>query len=157
MTLESAAYFGLSESPDLSYFKPAFKQISKDGDGSRGDADSRTVLDTSALLYDLYREVQKGESSLFSKNQLAAMFVHAFSIGIGSLVLEQSLKTGIQTVCISGGVANNDYIVSVLSKMMKENGLTVLTHKNLPPGDGCISHGQVASVTARLLADDEKK
>jgi len=157
MTLEAAAYFGLSESPDLSYFKPSFKQISKDGNGIEGDAGIRDVFDTSALLYDLYLEVQKGEASLFSKNQLAVMFVHAFSIGIGNIVLKQSQKTGIQTVCISGGVANNDYIVSVLLKMMAEHGLTVLTHKNLPPGDGCISHGQTASVTAHLLTDDTKK
>jgi [NiFe] hydrogenase maturation protein HypF len=149
MTLESAAYYGLSESPDLSYFQPTFKMIyEKDGG-------HREVLDTSALLYALYLEVQN--KSVFSVNQLAVMFVHALSTGIGYSVLKQVQKTGIQIVCLSGGVANNDYIVFVLSKMMKENGLTFLTHKNLPPGDGCISHGQVASVTARLLVEDENK
>jgi len=149
MTLESAAYYGLSESPDLSYFQPTFKMI-YEKDGAH-----REVLDTSALLYALYLEVQN--KSTFSVNQLAVMFVHALSNGIGQSVLKQVQKTGIQIVCLSGGVANNDYIVFVLSKMMKENGLTFLTHKNLPPGDGCISHGQAASITAQLLANDSKK
>jgi len=99
-------------------------------------------------------EVLAGGSSRFSTNQLAALFVHALSVGIGRLVLKHVRETGITTVCISGGVANNDYIVSVIASFLKENGngINLLTHKNLPPGDGCISHGQVAAVTARLLS-----
>lgn len=171
MLLESAAYHGIAELTagsdladlsflaetigseniptlsDLSYFKPVLNRIS----GENG----RLVLDTSALLYALYAEVIKGETSRFSANQLAALFIHAFAEGIGQIVLQNVHDSGIRIVCLSGGVANNDYIVSVLAKMLKENGIDLLTHKNLPPGDGCISHGQVASVTARLLRGDE--
>jgi hydrogenase maturation protein HypF len=67
------------------------------------------------------------------------------------MILEAVLKTGISTVCLSGGVANNDYIVSTLFDLLKENNIRLLTHKNLPPGDGCISHGQAACITAHLL------
>ncbi|MBZ3934867.1 carbamoyltransferase HypF [Methanimicrococcus blatticola] len=170
MLLESAAYHGVaeltagsdladlsflaetigSEIPtlsDLSYFKPAIQQSDESG---------RLVFDTSALLYALYTEVIKGEDSRFSPNQLAALFVHAFAEGIGQMVLQNVRDSGIRVVCVSGGVANNDYIISVLAKMLKENGIDLLTHKNLPPGDGCISHGQVASVTARLLLKSKK-
>jgi len=150
MILESAAYYGTFESPDYSYFKPIILESNKTGATS-------FVLDTSALLYSLYLEIKSFNSSRFSKNELAAMFVHAFAIGIGDLVLNQVHETGIQTVCISGGVANNDFIVSILAQQLKENGIELLTHKNLPPGDGCISHGQVVSVTARLLLKENQK
>ncbi|MDR2945004.1 MAG: carbamoyltransferase HypF [Methanosarcinales archaeon] len=149
MLLESAAYHGIAESEDLSDltgpsdFKPVLKH-SSDGSG-------RCVLDTSALLYELYAEVIKGTTSRFSSNQLAAVFVHAFAEGIGQMVLKNIRASGIRAVCLSGGVANNDYIVTVLAKILKENGIDLLTHKNLPPGDGCISHGQAASAVARLL------
>ncbi|MCL2141313.1 MAG: carbamoyltransferase HypF [Methanimicrococcus sp.] len=133
MILESAAYRGLFEKPNLSRFKPTFK--------------SNGTLDTSHLLYQLYLEMTK---EFFSKNELAVMFVHALSLGIGQMILEAVLKTGISTVCLSGGVANNDYIVSVLYDILKEKDIRLLTHKNLPPGDGCISHGQAAFMTAYL-------
>ncbi|MDR0767454.1 MAG: carbamoyltransferase HypF [Methanosarcinales archaeon] len=168
MVLESAAYRGVLELTaasdlshlsfladtlsseniptlnDLFYFRPIFKQI------KNSDDTAHTVFDTSALLYSLYLEVAAGENSRFTKNQLAAMFIHAFAEGISCLVLKHVEEAGIRTVCVSGGVANNDYIVSVLAKTLKESGIDLLTHKNLPPGDGCISHGQVASAAARL-------
>jgi len=180
MNLEAAAYEGLAElettsrTSDLLYLEPSFKEV-KEKNGA-----VREVLDTSSLLYSLYLEVSAGESSRFSTNQLAVMFVHALSVGIGRMVLKHVRETGITTVCISGGVANNDYIVSVIASFLKENGIgneigngigneigneigngkengiNLLTHKNLPPGDGCISHGQVAAVTARLLSSSFK-
>ncbi|WNY28494.1 Carbamoyltransferase HypF [Methanimicrococcus stummii] len=142
MILESAAYYGLFEKPDLDFFKLNSKTVEIGGF-------NRAVLDTSALLFDLYSEI--AAESKFSKNELAAMFIHAFAEGIGRLVLKHVSKTGIRIVCVSGGVANNDYIVSVLANTLKTNGVDLLVHQNLPPGDGCISHGQVASAAARLL------
>ncbi|MDV0444682.1 Carbamoyltransferase HypF [Methanimicrococcus sp. At1] len=158
MVLESAAYYGLRENPDLSYFKLETKGINV-VDPNDASVSIRTVLDTSALLFDLYSEIQKENSNLnsnsnaskFSKNELAAMFVHAFAEGIGRLALKHVSETGIHSVCVSGGVANNDYIISVLAETLKANDVDLMTHKNLPPGDGCISHGQVASAAARLL------
>ncbi|WNY27099.1 carbamoyltransferase HypF [Methanolapillus ohkumae] len=149
MILESAAACGLLESPDLTRFVPEFKTV-----------DGKDVFDTSALLYAVYREMTAPPSAQtlsFSVNELAAMAVHSFSVGIARLALDASQKTGISTVGISGGVANNDYIVSVISSTLKERGIHVLTHKNLPPGDGCISHGQTASMTARLLMLEKEK
>jgi [NiFe] hydrogenase maturation protein HypF len=148
MVLEAAAYFGNSESPDYNYFKSEIIVSDKN------KYENRPVLDTSALLYALYQEVKK--NSAFSVNELAAMFVHAFAVGVSRLVLDQVQKTGIQAVCLSGGVANNDFIVSVLSRLLKEKGIDLLTHNNLPPGDGCISHGQIASLTARLVLKDDE-
>ncbi|MDL2261570.1 carbamoyltransferase HypF [Methanimicrococcus sp. OttesenSCG-928-J09] len=149
---DSSDFEGLATLADLSYFKPVLKQISV----SESDDKNRLIFDTSALLYALYLEVIKGESSCFSINQLAALYVHAFAEGIGQAILQLVSDSGIRTVCVSGGVANNDYIVAVLSQILQKNGIDLLTHKNLPPGDGCISHGQVVSVVARLLSETKK-
>jgi len=163
MVLEAAAYFGNLESPNYDYFKPecfvsdnfvSDNFDKRDSDTSEIKNKNRPVLDTSALLYALYLEVKN--NSAFSVNELAAMFVHAFAVGVGRLVLNQVQETGVRTVCLSGGVANNDFIVSVLARLLLENGIQLLTHNNLPPGDGCISHGQIASMTARLVLKDRE-
>lgn len=166
---------------DLSFFEPIIKQnesemklkqtsnqiskqISKQTESTielkskiKTADESRRIFDTSALLYSLYAEVVKGEESRFSKNQLAALFVHAFASGVAQMVLKDVQESGIRIVCVSGGVANNDYIISVLAKKLKDGGIDLLTHKNLPPGDGCISHGQVVSAAARLTDTVQKK
>ncbi|WNY24813.1 carbamoyltransferase HypF [Methanolapillus millepedarum] len=147
MVLESAAVSGLLESPDLNYFVPTFKCVG-----------NRPVLDTSALLYSIYREIQKPDSERrFSKNELAVMAVHSLSFGMAMLAADACEKSGISTVGISGGVANNDYIVRTFSDYLKQKGIRFLTHKNLPPGDGCISHGQAAIAVARLLSEKSKE
>lgn len=145
---DSSDFENLATLADLSYFRPVLNQIHENS----GDGKSRLIFDTSALLYALYSEVIKGENSRFSINQLAALYVHAFAEGIGQMVLQLVSDSGIQTVCVSGGVANNDYIITVLARILKKNGIDLLTPKNLPAGDGCISHGQVVSVVARLLS-----
>lgn len=153
MNLEAAAYRGLLEFAAESDRTPLYSLIPAVQSIAGKDGTVRDVLDTSALLYDLWSELQKGEESHFSRNQAAVLFVHAFSVGIARMVLKHVHMTGLSTVCISGGVANNDYIVSVIAELLKEHGVDLLMHRDLPPGDGCISHGQAAAVTARLLSD----
>jgi hydrogenase maturation protein HypF len=59
-------------------------------------------------------------------------------------------KTGLTTVALSGGVFNNRLISSKLPRLLEQAGFTVLTHRSLPPNDGCISYGQAAVACARL-------
>lgn len=56
---------------------------------------------------------------------------------------------GIQHVGLSGGCLQNVTLTLALIEQLEKKGLTPLIHKELPPGDGCISFGQAA--WARLM------
>jgi hydrogenase maturation protein HypF len=51
-------------------------------------------------------------------------------------------KTGITTVCLSGGVMQNMLLRALALPRLKEAGLNVYLNRQLSPGDGCIALGQ---------------
>lgn len=144
MRLESAAYFGrLYGHPKDGFLRPEFMK-----------QNGLPVFDTSAFLesvFNLFTDHAK-RTRHFSVFEIAAMAESCFSEGVCSLAADASSHTGIKTVVLSGGVFNNDFITSTITKKLTQNGLTVLRHKNLPTGDGCISHGQAVIGTASVLS-----
>jgi hydrogenase maturation protein HypF len=60
-----------------------------------------------------------------------------------------SRETGIEKTVLSGGVFNNDIILTRMIKALEENHLTVYTHTQVPAGDGGISLGQAVAAAAR--------
>lgn len=69
-------------------------------------------------------------------NTIAEFFV--------KLAEQASLKTGIKTVAISGGVFCNKFLSERLIERLQKKGFTVLCTRLLPANDGCISLGQAA-------------
>ncbi|MBC7187678.1 MAG: carbamoyltransferase HypF [Calditrichaeota bacterium] len=57
-------------------------------------------------------------------------------------------RTGVRTVALSGGCFQNAYLSTLLPRLLAARGFEVLTHRLLPPNDGCIALGQ-AVVAAR--------
>ncbi|MFW9886902.1 MAG: carbamoyltransferase HypF [Candidatus Thorarchaeota archaeon] len=57
---------------------------------------------------------------------------------------------GINHVGFSGGVALNRIITETLFDVICSKGKQLLIHKNIPPGDGGVSAGQVAVAAARM-------
>ena len=60
-------------------------------------------------------------------------------------------KLGVNCVGLSGGVLQNATLARLLPLALAEQGLTALTHHELPPGDGGLSLGQ-AVWGRRMLA-----
>lgn len=81
---------------------------------------------------------------------ISRKFHLGLSHGICKWVMQASEKTGIKTVGLSGGVMQNMTIFQTLAKLLADNGLNVLVHKQLPPNDACVSLGQ-AVYGQRLL------
>lgn len=52
-------------------------------------------------------------------------------------------KSGINIVCLSGGVFQNKLLVQRTLHLLKDNGFNAYTHNTLPPNDGGISMGQL--------------
>jgi len=48
-----------------------------------------------------------------------------------------------KSVCFSGGVFQNQYLLNLMIKTFEDAGFRVYVHHKLPTNDGCISYGQV--------------
>ena len=59
-------------------------------------------------------------------------------------------KNGIDKIVLSGGVFNNNLILTGMIKELEKNNLTVFTHSKVPAGDGGICLGQVVSAGAQM-------
>ncbi|NLI62786.1 MAG: carbamoyltransferase HypF, partial [Methanosarcinaceae archaeon] len=141
MRLESAAYLGrFYGNPDYGILKPEF--ISNEGN---------LMFDTSDFLLSIFNLFSEKNKNGFSVYEIAAMVEFCISDAVCELVNFAKEKTGINQVVLSGGVFNNNFISTSIFESLKKNGFSVFAHKNLPAGDGCISHGQVAIGTANVL------
>jgi len=52
-------------------------------------------------------------------------------------------QTDARTAALSGGVWQNRILFNGVFSSLVSHGFSVLTHRQLPPNDGCISLGQV--------------
>lgn len=52
-------------------------------------------------------------------------------------------RTGLDRVCLSGGVFLNAVLSTALESRLTNSGCTVFTHTQVPPGDGGLSLGQL--------------
>ena len=51
-------------------------------------------------------------------------------------------ELAIERVCLSGGVMQNDPLVSKIKELLEAEGFKVYTHQRVPPNDGGLSLGQ---------------
>ena len=107
----------------------------------------RTVIRTGkiwkAVLEDLWRGVPASRISARFHAGIAEGFINA----AGNLRIE----TSINVVVLSGGCMHNRRLARLLRTGLEEEGFTVLQHRNVSPGDGGLSYGQVV-VGAAMLA-----
>ncbi len=108
------------------------------------------VFDTGRLLKDILERSREGKDDPRLKYLLADAAQDAFARGISDAAVRICRKTGIEIAALSGGVCNNDYIVRTIAACLRSEDILPLTPKNLPAGDGCISHGQVLAAAAQL-------
>ena len=54
-----------------------------------------------------------------------------------------------ETVSLSGGVAYNEHIASRIRDRVSSAGLSFITNRRVPPGDGGIAYGQLAVAAAQ--------
>ena len=107
----------------------------------RGD-----VIDPAPLLAALAKDV---------KNQVPADVLAArFHRSVAGMVLQVCrllrTQTGTSTVALSGGVWQNMLLLRQTGSMLKEDGFSVLTHRQTPPNDGCIALGQAMIANQQL-------
>lgn len=145
MTYEGQAAIVLERAQDMSIpLREAVVYpcpLSKNDSGERLDADKAPrELDTYSLFRALLRDMTAG----VPVRVIARRFHASLIIGLADMALHFAKKHGVDHVALSGGVMQNMTFAVELPAALAALGLTPLTHKLLPPNDGCISLGQAA-------------
>lgn len=109
-------------------------------------SDSPLVLDPKPLFEALLSRIETGESA----DRLALGFHIAIAHSSARIAREICAREGIDTVALSGGVFMNRLLLQLLTRNLKDAGLTVLIPQTVPVNDGCIAYGQAAVARARL-------
>jgi len=97
-------------------------------------------LDTYSLFRGVLHDINAGEEVAV----IARRFHASLIIGLADMARRFAKQHGVQHVALSGGVMQNLTFAQELPAALAERGMIPLTHKLLPPNDGCISLGQAA-------------
>jgi len=96
------------------------------------------ILDPRGIIEGVVADWERG----ISREEISTKFHNSFIETIVDAVEKISLKTGIKLVVLSGGVFHNEYILTRAKSRLEERNYRVLTHTEVPFGDGGISLGQ---------------
>jgi hydrogenase maturation protein HypF len=109
----------------------------------------------SLIVYDprpTIRAILEGLAEGATAASLAARFQETIAEVTRQLCGDVRASTGLETVVLSGGVFQNQWLVTNLVERLARDGFEVHTNHQVPANDGGISYGQAAVAAARLTA-----
>ena len=104
------------------------------------------VLDPRPTLLGLLESMAAGVPAA----TLAARFQRTIAEATRELLANARRTTGVDIVCLSGGVFQNVWLADTLLDDLSRDGFTVHINERVPVNDGGISYGQAAVGAARL-------
>lgn len=110
------------------------------------DKDGVIEVDWSPLI----RGVVKDLRSSKSRQGIPSAFHKAVCYMIKDVCAILSKKHGVNKVCMSGGVFQNRYLTANIVPILREEGLEVYLHKDIPVHDGNIALGQAVLAGNRV-------
>jgi hydrogenase maturation protein HypF len=111
-------------------------------EGSDCEAVIRTGKMWKAVLEDLWRGVPA--------SRISARFHAGIAEGFINAAANARIENGINVVALSGGCMHNRRLARLLRSGLEEEGFAVYQQRQVSPGDGGLSYGQIA-VAAALL------
>lgn len=99
----------------------------------------------------LFAHVAQAQAQGMDATEAAARFHLSLARALAGMAGRAARKLGVTSVGLTGGVLQNATLARLLPLALTEQGLTALTHHELPPGDGGLSLGQ-AVWGGRMLA-----
>lgn len=99
----------------------------------------------------LFAHVVQAQAQGMDATEVAARFHLSLARALAGMAGRAARKLGITAVGLTGGVLQNATLARLLPLALAEQGLSALTHHELPPGDGGLSLGQ-AVWGRRMLA-----
>jgi hydrogenase maturation protein HypF len=73
------------------------------------------------------------------KEKIPSRFINT----LARICLDVSIRLDVEQVCLSGGVMQNDPLVSKIKELLSDRGFKVYTHQKVPANDGGLCLGQV--------------
>jgi hydrogenase maturation protein HypF len=108
-------------------------------------AEGLWVYDPAPTLAAILTGAASGEPA----SDLAAAF-HTTMVAVTvAMCLEAAQPSGVKTVCLSGGVFQNQLLTGALAGALRDEGFFVYLNQQVPTNDGGISYGQAAVAAAR--------
>jgi hydrogenase maturation protein HypF len=105
------------------------------------------TLDTTHLLMQIIDLRKKG----VNRSHLAYAAQQSIGQGLAEIACEVAHDEGVLHVGFSGGVAVNRIITEAVTNRIRKNNLVPVLHSLVPPGDGGVSVGQVATAAAKFI------
>lgn len=104
------------------------------------------VCDVRPMIRDLVNGLAGGESI----GRLAAAFHETCSRMLADVVEHVGVRTGLCRVLLSGGCFANRLLLERLTERLRAGGFEVISHREVPTGDGGIALGQAVVAAERL-------
>ncbi len=103
------------------------------------------TIDTTFLISEIFTNIDN-----YPKQDLAFSAQKYLADGLSLLAIEKANELGVKNIGFTGGVAYNKQMTQTIDRLIRKNGLTPITHKQAPCGDGGISFGQVIATGLTL-------
>jgi hydrogenase maturation protein HypF len=107
----------------------------------------RLVMETGDLLLQVCRIRKR-----FKGPDIALAVHHALGEALAQSAITIARRHRLRRVGFTGGVAYNRILIRTILNEVQENGLELLLHNSVPPGDAGISPGQAVVARAQLTA-----
>ena len=109
------------------------------------DASGPMIIPSAPMIQAVVEDVRDGRSPAV----ISARFHNTLVVLFDALCRELRNRTAIDQVALSGGVFQNDRLLTGLSSALAKSGFTVLTHRLVPANDGGLSLGQAVIAAAQ--------
>jgi hydrogenase maturation protein HypF len=97
-------------------------------------------LDFRPLLHAVAEDRKRGRS----QHEIARAFQRGVAQGLRDAIVSLRSDLNLDTVSLSGGVFQNELLLSDLRDLLRDRALEIWTNHSVPPNDGGISLGQAA-------------
>lgn len=102
-------------------------------------------IDGRGMVEEILTALREGTKA----TEIATRFHHSLVQAV-SLIADQF---AVKTLLLSGGVFQNKFLTQTLLSRLRKHNLTVLPHKRIPPNDGGIAMGQLATQLYEIRED----
>lgn len=116
--------------------------------------EGRWLLDPAPCWAGLLRDLANGGQGPVpdpARGAIAARFHLGLAQAVADLARRLAKEGELDTVALSGGVFQNKTFFEALCQGLRERGLRVLSHRQVPTNDGGLSLGQAVIAAARLI------
>ncbi|EFH88576.1 carbamoyltransferase HypF [Ktedonobacter racemifer] len=104
------------------------------------------LLNVAPTIRAIVEDMKRGESSA----NIAARFHHTIAEMLATICCDLGASSGQRRVALSGGVFQNRFLLEEVQRRLEASGFHVYVNRQVPPNDGGLCLGQLATAAARL-------